>query len=112
MRATKTFIERESEMLKEKYSESQKSWLNATSQLSLHSEKIQSFQKNIQQKEGDILLHKNLFDSFKSQVAELLSDDYVKVESTENDIKDKLSLLMVSSKDRGLVYLKYFKYLI
>jgi hypothetical protein len=40
---------------------------------------------------------------FKEQIAKLLSDDFVTVKADENEIREKLTLLMHSSKERGVV---------
>ena len=89
--------------MREKFTESQNVWLSTTTQLCSNDEKLQSNEKNLRQKESEILFYKKVFEKFKSEVASLLSDDFIKVEANEIDIKEKLSLLMISSKDRGLV---------
>ena len=58
---------------------------------------------NAKQLEYDALYAKNCLDSLKEQVATLLSDGFVKVDASEEQIKEKIMLLMTSSKDRGLV---------
>ncbi len=58
---------------------------------------------NLKQMEYDVLYNKNCLTALKEQVAALLSDGFVKVEANEDQIKEKIKLLMTSSKDRGLV---------
>lgn len=53
--------------------------------------------------ELDTSNYKLSFDYFKEEISKLLSDDYFKVEPTEDEIKEKIKLLMLSSKHRGLV---------
>ncbi|CAF4373864.1 unnamed protein product, partial [Adineta steineri] len=53
--------------------------------------------------ENDVVYIKSCFDAFKQQIGQLLSDGYVKVEPKEDEIKEKVQLLMQSSKDRGVI---------
>ena len=99
----KIYFEKETELLKERYSETNKLWLNNIQINTNNDEKYQKYQRNLNQLEEDLQNYRNKFEQFKSMIASLLSDDFVKVEANEEDIKEKLNLLMVSSKDRGLV---------
>jgi hypothetical protein len=58
---------------------------------------------NVKQLENEMLYAKNCLNAFREQVANLLSDGFVKVEANEDKIKESIKLLMTSSKDRGLV---------
>jgi chromosome segregation ATPase len=81
----------------------QKAWQNTRGELDQRENKYSSHEQHLKQLENDALFAKSSFDSFKQQVAQLLSDNYVKVEPKEDEIKDKIHLLMQSSKDRGVV---------
>jgi hypothetical protein len=99
----KIYFEKETESLKERYSETNKVWLNSLQINTNNDEKYQKYQRQLTQLEDDLENSKNSLEKFKLMISSLLSDDYVKVEANEEDIKEKLNLLMVSSKDRGLV---------
>jgi hypothetical protein len=99
----KIYFEKETESLKERYSETNKLWLNSIQLNTNNDEKNQKYQSHLCQLKQDVQNYKGLFEQFKLMIASLLSDDFVKVEANEEDIKQKLNLLMVSSKDRGLL---------
>jgi chromosome segregation ATPase len=83
----------------------QKAWQNTRGELDHRENKFSSHETHLKQLENDALYAKTCFDAFKHQVGQLLSDGYVKVEPREDEIKEKIHLLMQSSKDRGVVSL-------
>jgi hypothetical protein len=58
---------------------------------------------NIQKLQTELLAHQNNYFVLLNEIALVLTDDYVKVEPNLKEIKEKLQLLMSSSKSRGLV---------
>ena len=88
----------------------QKAWQNTRGELDQRENKYSSHEQHLKQLENEVLFAKSSLDAFKQQVAQLLSDNYVKVEPKEDEIKDKIHLLMQSSKDRGVVsyFLQFF----
>ena len=81
----------------------QKAWQNTRSELDQRENRFSSSELHFKQLENDLNYVKSCFDAFKQQVAQLLSDGYVKVDAKEEEVKEKIQLLMQSSKDRGLV---------
>lgn len=99
----KQAAEKELETLKARLETIQKAWQNARGELEQRENKYSSSETHLKQIENDLLYAKSALESFKVQVAQLLSDGYVKVEPKEDEIRDKIQLLMQSSKDRGVV---------
>jgi chromosome segregation ATPase len=99
----KESIKKELETLKSRLDSVQKAWQNTRGELDQRENKYSSHEQHLKQLENDALYAKSAFDAFKQQVGQLLSDGYVKVEPKEEEIKDKIQLLMQSSKDRGVV---------
>ncbi len=56
---------------------------------------------------SEILNSKKSLNMFIEELCVLLSDNTLKVESNEDDIKKHIRLLMSSSMDRGIVYLDH-----
>lgn len=81
----------------------QKAWQNTRSELDQRENHFSTNELQFKQLENDLNYVKSCFEAFKQQVAQLLSDGYVKVEAKEDEVKEKIQLLMQSSKDRGLV---------
>ena len=81
----------------------QKAWQNTRGELEQRENKYTTHEQHVKQMQDDLLYAKTAFDAFKQQVGQLLSDGYVKVEPKEDQIKEKIQLLMQSSKDRGVV---------
>ncbi|CAF5086058.1 unnamed protein product, partial [Rotaria magnacalcarata] len=81
----------------------QKAWQNTRSELDQRENRFTSHELHLKQLENDSLYNKSCLDAFKQQVSQLLSDGYVKVEPKEDEIKEKIHLLMQSSKDRGII---------
>lgn len=94
---------RELETLRSRLDSVQKAWQNTRGELDQRENKYSTHESHMKKLENDALYAKSSFDAFKQQVCQLLSDGYVKVEPNENEIKDKIQLLMQSSKDRGVV---------
>ena len=101
----KSVYEKEIETLKERITNIQTAWHASKTELDQKQAFITGQAANYKQLEYDALYAKNCLDAFKEQVATLLSDGFVKVEANEEQIKEKVKLLMTSSKDRGLVSL-------
>lgn len=80
-----------------------KAWQNTRGELDQRESKYSSFENHVKQVESELLYAKSTLDAFKQQVAQLLSDGFVKVEPKEDEIREKIQLLMQSSKDRGAV---------
>jgi chromosome segregation ATPase len=100
---TKSVYETEILTLKERIGNIQTAWQASRNELDQRQALMNSQSANYKQLEYDALYAKNCLSAFKEQVATLLSDGFVKVEPNEEEIKEKVKLLMVSSKDRGLV---------
>ena len=104
---TKSILEKEIETLKERINNIQTAWQASKTELEKKDQFYTGQTANVKQLEYDALYAKNCLSAFKEQVATLLSDGFVKVEASEEQIKEKVKLLMTSSKDRGLVSLYY-----
>lgn len=65
--------------------------------------KSSNYEMNIQKLQTELLSHQNNYFALLNEIALVLTDDYVKVEPNLKEIKEKLQLLMSSSKSRGLV---------
>ena len=101
--STKAVLEKEIDTLKERLANIQTAWQSTKADLEKKESVTNSQTANIKQLEYDLLFNKNCLGAFKDQVAALLSDGFVKVDANEDQIKEKIKLLMTSSKDRGLV---------
>ncbi|CAF3376872.1 unnamed protein product [Rotaria sp. Silwood1] len=99
----KQTIRNELETTKSRLDSVQKAWQNTRGELDQRANQYSSNESHLKQLENDLLFAKTTFDAFKQQVGQLLSDGYVKVEPKEDEIKEKIQLLMQSSKDRGVV---------
>ena len=97
----KETIKHELETVKSRLDSVQKAWQNTRGELEQREHKYSSHELHLKQLENDALYAKSCFEAFKQQVGQLLSDGYVKVEPKEDEIKEKIQLLMQSSKDRG-----------
>lgn len=93
------------ESLKEKFISTQQVWLSTTKELDCKEEKYSSVEMKLNSLVEESNSFKLSFETFKQEIALMLSDDYLKVESSEIELKDKIKLLMLSSKHRGLVIL-------
>jgi chromosome segregation ATPase len=98
-----TLYVREIETYKERMNNIQTAWQATKNELDQQRAFVNGQSANYKQLEYDSLYAKNCLGAFKEQIANLLSDGFVKVEANEEQIKEKVKLLMVSSKDRGLV---------
>jgi hypothetical protein len=96
-------LEKEIETLRERISNIQVAWQASKTELETKEATLTGQAAGYKQLEYDALYAKNCLAAFKDQVATLLSDGYVKVEANEDQIKEKVKLLMTSSKDRGLM---------
>lgn len=101
--STKTVLEGEINVLKERMTNIQTAWQATRTELEAKETNFSSQNHNLKQMEYDVLYNKNCLTALKEQVAALLSDGFVKVEANEEQIKEKIKLLMTSSKDRGLM---------
>jgi archaellum component FlaC len=77
--------------------------ITVKNQIEAHTIKHSQSESNIKrfEKQAEEVLKK--YDQFRADIAILLSDNFVQVSALEEDIKEKLKLLMLSSKDRGIV---------
>lgn len=98
----------EVETLKGRLDSMQKAWQSTRGELDQRESKYASHELHLQQLENDLLFAKSCFDAFKQQIGQSLSDNYVKVEPKEDEIREKIHLLMQSSKDRGAVSRRLF----
>lgn len=105
---TKSVLEKEIDTLKDRMNNIQTAWQATRSELETKEGKYSAVDANLKQLEYDALFAKNCLNALKDQVATLLSDGYVKVDANEDQIKEKIKLLMTSSKDRGLVSFFFF----
>lgn len=96
-------MKQELDTVKSRLDSVQKAWENARTELDQRQNKFSSNELQVKQVENDRNYQKSCFDAFKQQIAQLLSDGYIQVEPKEDEIKEKVRLLMQSSKDRGLV---------
>ena len=104
-------IKQELEIVQSRLDSVQKAWENARGELDMRENRFSSNELHLKQLDNEVLYVKSCFDAFKQQVGQLLSDGYVKVEPKEEEIKEKIHLLMQSSKDRGIVSrIFYFNY--
>ncbi len=101
-------LEKEIETLKERMTNIQTAWQATKVDLEKKEQVFTSNEAHVKQLEYDALYSKNCHSALKEQVATLLSDGFVKVEANEDQIKEKIKLLMTSSKDRGLVIYCFF----
>jgi chromosome segregation ATPase len=99
----KETIKSELETVKSRLDSIQKAWQNARGELDQRENRFSSNELHLKQLENNAAYAKSCFDAFKQQVGQLLSDGYIKVEPKEDEIKEKIHLLMQSSKDRGIV---------
>lgn len=98
-------MEAEISLVREKFETAQTNWLQAKYEMDMKEKKYISCETKILELERDTTNYKQKYDAFLEQVAILLTDDFVKVGADESVIKEKLALLMTSSKDRGIVNL-------
>ena len=96
-------MRRELETVQSRLDSVQKAWQNTRGELDQRENRFSTNELHLKQLENDLGYARSCFEAFKQQVGQLLSDGYVKVESKEEEIKEKIQLLMQSSKDRGLV---------
>lgn len=101
--STKTVLEGEINVLKERIANIQTAWQATRTELETKETTYSGQNHNLKQMEYDVLYNKNCLNALKEQVSALLSDGFVKVEPNEEQIKEKIKLLMTSSKDRGLM---------
>ena len=99
----KSTLEKEIETLKERVTSIQTAWTSTKTELEKREAAVAGNAASVKKLEYDALYAQNCFQAFREQVAALLSDGFVKVEASEEQIKEKAQLLMTSSKDRGLV---------
>ncbi|CAF0990878.1 unnamed protein product [Adineta steineri] len=96
-------VKTELETVKSRLDSIQKAWQNTRVELDQRENKYSSHELHMKQIENDVVYIKSCFDAFKQQIGQLLSDGYVKVEPKEQEIKEKIQLLMQSSKERGII---------
>lgn len=101
--SSKEIIQQKMEELKEKTNNTQQIWLSVTQKLDLEEQKCTENESKMKNFEIRLSNQQTEFKEFVDEVANLLSDDYFKVESSKHEIKEKIKLLMLSSKHRGLV---------
>jgi DNA gyrase/topoisomerase IV subunit A len=105
---TQKLLEKEIDTLKERITNIQTAWQSSKAELETKETTFATHTTTMKQLEHQALYEKNCLIAFKEQIAALLSDGFVKVEPVEEQIRDKVKLLMTSSKDRGLVCLKKY----
>ncbi|CAF0745797.1 unnamed protein product [Brachionus calyciflorus] len=101
--SSKEIIEKELEILKQKALNTHDVWLSTTKNLDTKEQQIIEFETNVKNLESNLSHQTAEFQLFLDEVAKLLSDDYFKVEATKHEIKEKIKLLMLSSKHRGVM---------
>jgi len=99
----KKIVDKEFELIQEKYLSSHAELITVKNQIEMHTTKHSQSETNIKRFEKQFEEAKLKYDQFKTDIAILLSDNFVQVNALEEDIKEKLKLLMLSSKDRGIV---------
>ncbi|CAF1676667.1 unnamed protein product, partial [Adineta ricciae] len=99
----KEMVKSELETVKSRLDSIQKAWQNTRGELDERQNRFSTNELHVKQLENDLAYSKSCFEAFKQQVGQLLSDGYIKVEPKEDEIKEKIHLLMQSSKDRGLI---------
>lgn len=103
-------LEKEIETLKERMTNIQTAWHSTKTEFEKKETVYTSYEAKLKEFEYQAMYSNNCLTALKEQVATLLSDGFVKVEANEEQIKEKIKLLMTSSKDRGLV-ISFFIYL-
>lgn len=96
------------EELKEKTNNTQQIWLSVNQKLEIEEKKCGEHELKLKKFEKSLFQQQAEFKDFIEELASLLSDNFFKVESTKHDIREKVKLLMLSSKHRGLVIVKKF----
>lgn len=104
--SAKQIIEQDIEMLKSKNSDIQRVWLETQKELDIKSGLYAKFEADSAKIDASFDASIKQFKEFREVVAQLLSDDYFKCTNDPEDIKEKINLLMVSSKHRGHVIMK------
>lgn len=99
----KTIVEAEIVTLKDRINNIQTAWQSTKTELESKESNFTAQVSNVKTLEYDALYHKNCHEALREQIAALLSDGFVKVEACGEQIKEKIKLLMTSSKDRGLM---------
>ncbi|CAF4033319.1 unnamed protein product [Adineta steineri] len=99
----KETVKTELETVKSRLDSIQKAWQNTRSELDQRENKYSSHELHMKQLENDAVYVKSCFNAFKQQIGQMLSDGYVKVEPKEEEIKQKIQLLMQSSRERGII---------
>ncbi len=101
--ASKETVEKDVSLLKTKLTEVNKVWLETQKELEAKDGHYRKFEADVEQIEVAVEKEVYQFKEFRRDVASLLTDDYFTCEPTVEEIKEKVKLLMVSSKHRGLV---------
>ena len=89
--------------LNERFAKSQEVWLATSRDLDAKEAQLNARDQQIRELNYEIDLLKKNCSRFREEIALLLSDDYVKVEPDDDEIKEKLRLLMFASKERANV---------
>lgn len=99
----KQTIQSELDQLKEKYQLGLSENQTVSTDLDVLRAHSANCESQIQKLKDELDTSKNSYSSLLEEVALLLSDDYVKCETNARDIKEKIQLLMSSSKSRIFV---------
>ncbi len=106
--SAKQVIENDVQLLQSKLSETQRVWLDTQKELDTKEGKYTSAEMSMRKIEASNGVEARNFKAFRDTCAQLLTDDYFKCDSHEEDVKEKIKLLMVSSRHRGIVKEKFY----
>jgi chromosome segregation ATPase len=101
--AARVAVEEDAVALRGKLAEVREVWLRTQQELEQRDSACKRVETELAQIEVSVEDEVNSFKMFKRDLAELLTDDYFSCETSVEGIKEKVNLLMVSSKHRGLV---------
>ena len=99
--SSKKLLESDVENLKNKLAKAQDVWLDTQKELDAKNERYAKYDAEIKDIEEATAQGVKKLKSFKETLAVILSDDYVTCCPLEEEIKEKIKLLMISSKHRG-----------
>lgn len=96
--------------MRDKYSKSLNEYKITNTDIDVLKSRCSSFETTIEHLKNDVATYQLNYSVLCDEISSVLSDDFVKVEPNLKDIKEKIQLLMASSKSRGNVILKTLKY--
>ena len=99
----RSILEQEIATLRQKLSVKSEEWLSSTKEIDSKEASISEMQSKLKAFKLEMSNREVKFGFYLNEVANLLSDDFTKVDSNEEIIKEKIKLLMTTSKERGAV---------